>query len=781
MVFAPISALLVLAHIENLKDQRQARVESYALLAESLAANVDGFVRDLESLTLAASLALSDRDLSQESAGPYLREIASSHGILRAAYITDSQGRVVASDSGELNGIDLSGRDYVAKLRGGAATSWSEGVASALNGGSSGELTMVHGRRIAIRSGTARGYLFLAFYPSQLATRLPPDLHGEANVSIIGANGMVLFNSNPDISPASNVWDSPIFAEARNGAALVQSERSPVEGDKRYGTFVLVPHTDWVVGITRPADAIDGPYQSRLRRDMLILSALLVSGFAAMIIIASRLSKPMSSLAGTAAAIARGEQPVVPIDAADAEVRKLEQAMETMSRAIAEREGRLLTQTHVLETLEAVGETLATELESEKAVASITSAALRLTQADAAGIYYRQDGPGAGGSALQMLGAAGTTCDFPLAANDPLVKRTLAGELLDISEVGVFPGAHQPPPLGPEGSGLLHSFLGIPIRSRYGEIHGGLFLLHSKQAAFTAQHRMLAAGLARRASVVVDNARLYGLSQQAQEELRKAGVAKTEFIGVMSHELRTPITTIYGGARLLNSRRGTLPQESVDEMIVSIEEEAERLYRLVENLLTLARSELHEEIELDILTLGPVVDQAVKQFAHRHPSRPLNVNLSPGLPFVQGEPAYLHQVLHNLISNADKYCESGLPIDIEAACEGDEVVVRVLDRGPGVGAEEIVLIFESFYRSQKTARQAGGKGLGLTVCKRLVEAMSGRIWAEMRPGGGFVAAFSLPLAPLEADDGDARQNGEHGSTGPHADEGTLEASSASAD
>ena len=763
MVFVPISALLVLAHVENLKDQREARVEGFELLAESLSTMVDSFARDLESLTLAASLALSDRELDQASTQSYLGEIAASYGVLRAAFITDLDGRVVASASGEMLGFDLGSRNYVQALRGGARSVWSEGLAGSL----SGQTTVVHGRRIESPTGAARGYMFMAFYPWQLASRLPADLPSDANVSLIAPDGMVLFNSNPDIPSGGGVDGSPLIAATEHGPALIQSEPSPVEQDARYGAFVRVPRTGWVLGITRPADAIDGPYQNRLRRDMVILAALLVSGLGAMIVVASRLSKPLSSLAGAASAIARGEQPVVPIDAADAEVRKLEQAMETMSRAITEREDKLLAQTHVLETLEGVGESLATELEYEKAVTSIVNAALELTQADAAGIFFNVD-EGGDGQSLRLLGAAGTGEAFPLTASDPLVRRTVVqGEVLDITEVGVFPGALPPPFLA---KGVLHSFLGVPLRSRYGQVYGGLFLLHSKQAAFTAQHRLLAVGLARRASTLLETARLFRQSQQAQEELRKASTAKTEFIGVMSHELRTPITTIYGGARLLTSRRDSLPQESVDEMVTSIEEEAERLYRLVENLLTLARSELYEEIELDILSMGPVVDQAIKQFSHRHPSRPLTPVLAPGLPLVLGEPAYLHQVLHNLISNADKYSDPGLPIDIEVRQEGEEVVVRVLDRGPGVGPEEIDLIFESFYRSQKTARQAGGKGLGLTVCKRLVEAMRGRIWAEARPGGGFVAAFSLPRAGVEED-----------RTGVPGEAETIEASAASAD
>jgi two-component system sensor histidine kinase KdpD len=109
------------------------------------------------------------------------------------------------------------------------------------------------------------------------------------------------------------------------------------------------------------------------------------------------------------------------------------------------------------------------------------------------------------------------------------------------------------------------------------------------------------------------------------------------------------------------------------------------------------------------------------------------------------EPHYLEQVLRNLLSNADKYSPPDTTIEITISRRDDEGDIVVLDRGPGISPEESEIIFERFYRSDRTANKAAGIGLGLTVCKRLVEAQAGRIWARPRQGGGLEVGVTLPV------------------------------------
>jgi len=289
------------------------------------------------------------------------------------------------------------------------------------------------------------------------------------------------------------------------------------------------------------------------------------------------------------------------------------------------------------------------------------------------------------------------------------------------------------------------SYMAAPLIAR-GRLFGALtFANSSPSRRYSSQDLSLAEELARRAALALDNARLYEESQRIQDALRVALEAKDEFLGVMSHELRTPITAIYGGARVLRSRGERLDDESKSRLMEDIEQESERLFRMVENLLVLSRLELGQEVSTEPVLVQRLVAKLTSAFQQRRPSRPLVVNIPDSLEPVAAEPHYLEQILRNLLSNADKYSPSANPIEVEACRRDDEADISVLDRGLGIPPEEIEFIFDRFYRSERTATQAAGIGLGLTVCKRLAEAQAGRIWARPREGGGLQVGVTLPL------------------------------------
>ncbi len=308
-------------------------------------------------------------------------------------------------------------------------------------------------------------------------------------------------------------------------------------------------------------------------------------------------------------------------------------------------------------------------------------------------------------------------------------------------------------------SGML-----LPLVGR-DEVLGLLTLANAESThRFDAQDLALAEELGRRAGIAVQNARLYSESLQARSELQRSNQSKDEFLGLVSHELRTPITSIYGGARFLHLRAAKVDERTRDELILTMEQESEKLYRLVENLLALARMELGSEIPMEPVLLGVLAEKAANAFRSSHKEREVIVeNEAQGVMAI-GEPTYVEQVIQNFLSNAEKYSPPEEPISIKVTVDirSKAVMVRVRDRGPGVPPDEIGLIFDSFYRSSTTSGKAPGKGLGLTVCKRLVEAQGGKIWARHRRQGGLEVGFSLPLAeprPEGLEDDEATASG----------------------
>ncbi len=237
-----------------------------------------------------------------------------------------------------------------------------------------------------------------------------------------------------------------------------------------------------------------------------------------------------------------------------------------------------------------------------------------------------------------------------------------------------------------------------------------------------------------RAAVVVT---LDVTERRAAEQLRDA------FIGVLSHELRTPVTTIYAGAKVLQTRGDRLGPAIRDEILADVAAESERLGRLVEDLLVLARAERG----LDLTVHGAALVQhrlrsLAVAMAADWPERRFVCDIPEHVPLVTGDEGYLEQVLRNLLGNAAKYGRHEVVARITV--QDDGVEVSVLDDGPGIDPTDLDGIFDLFFRA-RAARHLPGAGIGLFVARRLVEGMGGRLWAANRPEGGASFTFVLPL------------------------------------
>ena len=230
------------------------------------------------------------------------------------------------------------------------------------------------------------------------------------------------------------------------------------------------------------------------------------------------------------------------------------------------------------------------------------------------------------------------------------------------------------------------------------------------------------------------------------QALRASNAVKDEFLGLVSHELRTPVTTIFGNARLLRDRAERLSREDQDAMLGDIAGDAERLLGIVENLLLLTRLESGAHVDLEPQVLAHVVRKAVDSYRGRHPERRITLRREPRHLIVEADRTYLELVVENLLSNADKYSPPSAAIEVAVRARGDEAWVMVLERGIGLDNGEALKIFAPFYRAEAARHNGNGVGIGLAVCRRVIEAQDGRIWARARAGGGSEFGFALPLA-----------------------------------
>jgi PAS domain S-box-containing protein len=234
--------------------------------------------------------------------------------------------------------------------------------------------------------------------------------------------------------------------------------------------------------------------------------------------------------------------------------------------------------------------------------------------------------------------------------------------------------------------------------------------------------------------------------QRALRSAEEANATKDEFVALVAHELRGPITTIAGNAEVLEKRAAMIDETNREAALADIRSEADRLRRMIQDLLVLARIERNVAIEPEPLRLERVVSEVAQRHQRSYPERDLRITVAEDVPLVNASGVYTDQVISNLLTNAEKYSPKEQPVEVVVDAEAASGRVRILDHGAGIAAEEMEQVFRPFYRSRSTAGRAEGFGIGLTVCRRLIEAQGGRIWASPRQGGGSEFGFTLPAA-----------------------------------
>jgi two-component system sensor histidine kinase KdpD len=283
----------------------------------------------------------------------------------------------------------------------------------------------------------------------------------------------------------------------------------------------------------------------------------------------------------------------------------------------------------------------------------------------------------------------------------------------------------------------------VPVRAGT-QRAGSLVIVRGPDSAATAETRLLPS-VAAQIGAAVQLERLRGEATEA-EALRRTDDLKTALLNAVSHDLRSPLAAIIASA-------GSLQQQDVDwtdrerlDFAEGIETEAQRLNRLVGNLLDLSRIESGSlKPDLGWYDLDSLVHEVAGRLKPLFAGRKLKLDLPDDLPPIALDYIEIDEVLSNLLENAVKYTPPGTKIEINAQRGDGEVVVTVSDGGPGISEASLPRLFEAFYRAP--GAKPRGTGFGLAVARGLVEAHGGRIWAANREQGGASIGFTLPLTP----------------------------------
>ncbi|MGB6729422.1 MAG: GAF domain-containing protein [Terracidiphilus sp.] len=307
------------------------------------------------------------------------------------------------------------------------------------------------------------------------------------------------------------------------------------------------------------------------------------------------------------------------------------------------------------------------------------------------------------------------------------------------------------------------SYLGVPIHSG-GQAIGVISVQSTDQEGrFTESDQRLLSTIASAVGVSIHNAKLFEEARLARQAAEEADAAKSSFLSTVSHELRTPLTSVLGFAKIIrrrleerlftlipdDDRKVVQTKQQVLDNLGVVVSEGERLTKLIDDVLDLAKIEAGKFTwNMASVSMADVIERATSATASLFDAKKLTLEreLEPDLPSITGDQDRLIQVVINLISNAVKFTDAG-SIKCALRREGDDLVISVTDSGIGIAPADQPKVFERFKQVGDTLTdKPKGTGLGLPICKEIVEYHGGRIWVESEPGKGSTFSFTLPIS-----------------------------------
>jgi signal transduction histidine kinase len=283
--------------------------------------------------------------------------------------------------------------------------------------------------------------------------------------------------------------------------------------------------------------------------------------------------------------------------------------------------------------------------------------------------------------------------------------------------------------------------LGLPMHIGQ-DARGALVFVRFGGPPYETEHLKVATYAALMLSTIFERD-LWRETHTELNDLKRQMQLQEDFVSTVSHELRTPLGFIKGYSTSLLREDTTWDAETQREFLMIIDEEADRLSLLIENVLESARLQSRTlQLRFQPIRLDSVIRDVVARLRVRHKDLDVSMHLV-STPSIYGDGVRLAQVIENLFTNAIKYAP-GAPIVVSLERNGENVLITFTDRGPGIDTESLPLIFDRFYRA-RNEKTITGTGLGLYICKQIIEAHRGKIWAESTPGQGTTFFIELPI------------------------------------
>ena len=419
-----------------------------------------------------------------------------------------------------------------------------------------------------------------------------------------------------------------------------------------------------------------------------------------------------------------------------------------LHRDLEARQQELSQKVDQLEALGEVGQAVSSSLDPDQVLAMIIMQAVQLSGTDGGSIFEFDDAE----EAFVVRTAYGTSADLVdalrrtrIGLHDTLVGRAAReGRPIQVPDLR---NEHLDAHLQQLHDADWRSLVAVPMLHE-NRIVGVLVVRRRRPGDFSEEICELMQTFASQSSLAIHNARLFRELERKSDEVEVASRHKSEFLASMSHELRTPLNAVIGFSEVLLERMFGDLNDRQEEYLLDILSSGRHLLELLNDILDLSKVEAGR-MDLQRSTF-PVQDtleyglSMVRERAVRHDIT-LSLDVAPEVDLIEADELRTKQVMLNLLSNAVKFTPDGGEVVVLARVDGPELVVTVSDTGIGIAPDDRERIFDSFQQAGRGTQQQEGTGLGLTLSKRILELLGGRIWLETEVGVGSTFGFAIPL------------------------------------